>query len=316
MTDGLYDSNPLRAALRACKRHFLFAGLFSGLINILYLVPSIFMLQVYDRVVPTRGVLTLVFITLVILGALATLSVLDQMRNAILLRAAIRLDDEIGPRLVRMTVSTPAAGGHPQQVMRDFDTLRQFLASPALGALFDMPWAPIYIIVATIIHPLLGLATLIGAAILVALAIANDRATRAAAKAAAERSTDTYFAQEAVGSVTDTIRALGMRDALVNQFVASRVQSAAPGRAVPGRYLELARRKVGVRTGDVGFDGFESRKNPVAQRAEPSLSCGLLGRDVVWECHGVSEMNRHLSAVNPSACVFPLAVWTTRPVAR
>ncbi|TXC69764.1 type I secretion system permease/ATPase [Sphingomonas ginsenosidivorax] len=224
------------------RSHVRWAVLFSALVNILYLAPTIYMIQVYDRVVPTRGVLTLVFITLVILGALATLSVLDQMRNAILLRAAIRLDDEIGPRLVRMTVSTPAAGGHPQQVMRDFDTLRQFLASPALGALFDMPWAPIYIIVATIIHPLLGLATLIGAAILVALAIANDRATRAAAKAAAERSTDTYFAQEAVGSVTDTIRALGMRDALVNQFVASRVQSAAPGRAV----AETASRYSGV----------------------------------------------------------------------
>ncbi len=224
------------------RSHVKWAVVFSALVNILYLAPTIYMIQVYDRVVPTRGVLTLVFITLVILGALATLSVLDQMRNAILLRAAVRLDDELGPRLVRMTVSTQTPGAHPQQVMRDFDTLRQFLASPALGALFDMPWAPIYIIVATIIHPLLGLATLVGAAILLALAIANDRATRSAAKAAAERSTDTYFAQEAVGSVTDTIRALGMRDALVNQFVASRVASAAPGRAV----AETASRYSGV----------------------------------------------------------------------
>ena len=160
------------------RSHVRWAVLFSALVNILYLAPTIYMIQVYDRVVPTRGVLTLVFITLVILGALATLSALDQMRNAILLRAAVRLDDELGPRLVRMTVSSQTAGTHPQQVMRDFDTLRQFLASPALGALFDLPWAPIYIIVATIIHPLLGLATLIGAGILLALAIANDRATR------------------------------------------------------------------------------------------------------------------------------------------
>ena len=77
MTDGLYDSNPLRAALRACKRHFLFAGLFSGLINILYLVPSIFMLQVYDRVVPTEGRLTLLFLTLVLLFGLSSLAMLD-----------------------------------------------------------------------------------------------------------------------------------------------------------------------------------------------------------------------------------------------
>ena len=213
------------------RPHLRFAILFSALVNLLYLAPTFYMIQVYDRVVPTRGVLTLVFITLVILFALATLAILDQMRASILLHASVALDEELGPRLVRMTLTSRATGNSPQQVMREFDTLKTILSSPALGALFDLPWTPIYIIVATIIHPWLGLATVLGAVALLVLAIANDRATRAAAKAAADRSSSTYFAQEALGGAIETIRALGMREALVHQFVASRDASSAPGRA-------------------------------------------------------------------------------------
>ena len=211
--------------------HVRYAVLFSAFVNLLYLAPTLYMIQVYDRVVPTRGVPTLVFITLVVLFALATLSLLDQMRNTILQRGAIALDEALGPRLVRMTLTGRPGDPPQQQVMRDFDQVKAMLASPALGALFDLPWAPIYIIVATIIHPLLGLATLIGAAVLLALAIANDRATRAAARTATERAARTYVAQDALGGSVDTIRALGMREALVRQFVAARLASAAPGRA-------------------------------------------------------------------------------------
>lgn len=218
-------------AWRVVGGHVRYAVLFSAFVNVLYLAPTLYMIQVYDRVVPTRGVMTLVFITMVILFALATLSLLDQMRNTILQRASIALDEAFGPRLVRMTL-TGRPGDPPQaQVMRDFDQVKAMLASPSLGALFDMPWAPIYIIVATIIHWLLGLATLVGAAVLVALAISNDRATRAAAKLATERATSAYGAQDALTGSIDTIRALGMREALVRQFVGARLASAAPGRA-------------------------------------------------------------------------------------
>ena len=76
MSDQLYESNPLRAALRACRRHFIYAGVFSGLINVLYLVPSIFMLQVYDRVVPTRGGTTLLVLSLILAISLIVFALL------------------------------------------------------------------------------------------------------------------------------------------------------------------------------------------------------------------------------------------------
>lgn len=227
------------AAWGRTKTHLGFAIFFSALVNLLYLAPTIYMIQVYDRVVPTRGGLTLVFITVVMLFALATLALLDQVRNNILHKASITLDQDLGPRLVRMTLTGQSATAAPQQVMRNFDTIKQMLASPALGAVMDLPWTPIYIIVATIIHPYLGLATVVGAVILLILAIANDRATRAAAKAASDASSSTYFAQEALGGALDTIRALGMREALVRQFVSAREASAAAGRAATqtsGRY--------------------------------------------------------------------------------
>jgi PrtD family type I secretion system ABC transporter len=219
------------AGWRLTKTHLGFAVFFSALVNLLYLAPTIYMIQVYDRVVPTRGGMTLIFVTVVILFALATLALLDQVRNNILHRASITLDQQLGPRLVRMTLTGQSGGGASQQVMRNFDTVKQMLGSPALGAVMDLPWTPIYIIVATIIHPYLGLATIVGAVILLVLAIANDRATRAASKAASEASSSTYFAQEALGGALDTIRALGMREALVRQFVVAREQSAAAGRA-------------------------------------------------------------------------------------
>ena len=78
---------PIRSAMRACKAHFLAAGVFSGLLNVLYLAPTLYMLQVYDRVVPSRGSVTLAMLTLALVLALATLALLDMVRSRLLVRA-------------------------------------------------------------------------------------------------------------------------------------------------------------------------------------------------------------------------------------
>ena len=83
---------PLREALALCGAHLRFAILFSALLNVLYLAPTLYMLQVYDRVVPTRGHLTLLFLTIVLLLALSTLSLLDLARSRLLVRAGVRLE--------------------------------------------------------------------------------------------------------------------------------------------------------------------------------------------------------------------------------
>ncbi|SEN65643.1 ATP-binding cassette, subfamily C, partial [Sphingomonas gellani] len=158
MSDQFYPSNPLHAALRACRRHFIFAGVFSGLINILYLVPSIFMLQVYDRVVPTRGGATLLVLTLILAVSLIVFALLDMVRMRLLLRASIRLEKMAASNILhRILGANGATQIQRAQAMRDFDTLRGTLTGPAIVALFDAPWAPIYIIISYLLHPLIGL---------------------------------------------------------------------------------------------------------------------------------------------------------------
>jgi ATP-binding cassette subfamily C protein len=155
----------LRSAFRKCRSHITGFAIFSGLLNLLFIVPMLYMLQVYDRVVPTRGGGTLLVLTAVLLGGLATLAALDWVRSRLLVRASLRLEHELaGPLLsavlVRADRSMDAVARQP---MRDFDSLRQALTGPALLALCDAPWAPIYIIISTIIHPALGLLVLTGA---------------------------------------------------------------------------------------------------------------------------------------------------------
>jgi ATP-binding cassette subfamily C protein len=166
-------------------------------LNLLFIVPMLYMLQVYDRVIPTRGQGTLLVLTVVLLTGLATLAALDWARSRVLVRASLRLERELaGPLLSAML----ARGDRPmeavaRQPMRDFDTLRQALTGPALLALCDAPWAPIYIIISTIIHPALGLLILAGAALLAAIAWLNERATGRGLRVATEAAHRAYASQ-------------------------------------------------------------------------------------------------------------------------
>src|SRR6476469_2282745 len=120
--------NVLADAVRGCRRHLLFAALFSGLVNVLYLVPSIFMLQVYDRVVPTRGGATLFLLTLVLVVSLIVFALLDMMRMRLLLRCSLRLERRAAPGILLRILGTDAATpGQRSQAMRDFDTIRATL---------------------------------------------------------------------------------------------------------------------------------------------------------------------------------------------
>lgn len=223
MSDFHYEPNPLRAAMRASKRHFVFAGLFSGLINILYLVPSIFMLQVYDRVVPTRGGATLLVLTLILAVSLVVFALLDAVRMRLLLRASIRLEKMAASNILHRILGTGGATPLQRaQAMRDFDTLRGTLTGPAIVALFDAPWAPIYIIISYLLHPLIGLLALVSSLLLIGLAVWSDLATKKQLNETAQRSTASYRSQDYSIQASEVARALGMRDALVTRHLVER----------------------------------------------------------------------------------------------
>src|SRR5947208_9318824 len=147
---GIELPRVLADALADCRQHFVAAAVFSLLINILYLAPTLYMLQVYDRVVPTAGKMTLLFVTLALALALLALSSLDMVRNRLLIRAGQRIDALIAPRILKQMMAQDS--GVAAQAMRDFDSVRAAISTPAIAAVFDLPWTPVFLLVAFLLH--------------------------------------------------------------------------------------------------------------------------------------------------------------------
>jgi ATP-binding cassette subfamily C protein len=215
---------PLSEAIRACRGHLGFAALFSAALNVLYLAPTLYMLQVYDRVVPTRGRLTLVFLTLALLLALGALSALDFMRGRLLVRMGLRLERELAGAVLDASLARPAGARDVlvNRAMREFDVMRQAFTGAGILALFDAPWSPIYLVVSYCIHPALGALTLVGAAILAGLAVLNEVAAHGALRRANEAASASYLSQQHSAVSADVIRALGMRRAMVTRHLQER----------------------------------------------------------------------------------------------
>jgi ATP-binding cassette subfamily C protein len=217
-------SDIVAGALSACRRHFLAVAIFSALLNLLFLVPMLYMLQIYDRVIPTRGNTTLFFLTIVLLFALGTLAFLDFVRSRLLVRASIRLDRQLAGVLLDTSLARRdrTFDAVARQSMREFDTLRQALTGPAILALCDAPWSPIYILVCFLIHPLIGVLVLVGAALLAIVAYRNSSATSEPLRNASEAAARAYASQEQVLAGAENVRALGMRRAMVRRHLAER----------------------------------------------------------------------------------------------
>ncbi len=215
-------SDPLAGALQACRRHFTGVLLFSALMNLLVVVPMLYMLQIYDRVVPTRGLTTLFFITLVLVFALATSAILDLVRGRLLVRASMRLDRILAGPTLEAALMQRAGSTASRQAIREFDILRQTLSGPAVLALADLPWSPLFVLICFLIHPLIGVLVAVGGTLLVVVTLLNQRATTDRLKRANEAAAIFYARQEEVMRHADAVTALGMRQAMVGRHVAER----------------------------------------------------------------------------------------------
>jgi len=174
--------------LLSFKGTFYTIGTFSAIINLLALVPSLYMLQVYDRVITSRNEVTLLMLTLLMLGAFLFSSALEMIRSFVLVRIGARFDMQLNRRLYTAAFeqNLKMTGASAGQALNDLTTLRQFLTGSALFAFFDAPWFPIYLIVIFMFEPWLGLFALAGVSILIVLAIVNERVTYAPLKEANE----------------------------------------------------------------------------------------------------------------------------------
>src|SRR5476649_2143525 len=177
----------LGEALRACRSAFIGVGIMSCMINLLYLTGSIFMLEVYDRVLPSRSVPTLVGLAILAGGLYVAQGVLDLIRGRILIRIGTALDETLNARVFETVVRLPLlVGGRNEglQPLRDLDNVRSFLSSMGPGAFFDLPWLPFYLAICFAFHVIIGLTALIGAIILVTLTVVTEFMSRAPAREA------------------------------------------------------------------------------------------------------------------------------------
>lgn len=214
---ALNHGDEFASALRQCKRLIWAAAAFSGAVNLLFLASPIYLLEVYNRVVPSGSIETLIGISVGLVIALATMGALDAVRAKLLIRAAARLDRVLAHRVFEAIIDlAPRYGAVSRnaQMLRDLDQFRTALAGQGTQFFFDVPWMPLFLIVLFLIAPILGLIALVGAAVLLALAFWNDRRTRACADAATQAANRSYRFTDAVARFAGPVRAMGMTDAL------------------------------------------------------------------------------------------------------
>ena len=214
-------------ALYTCRSAFTAAGVFSLFINLLMLIPSIYMLQIYDRVLSSRNETTLIVLTLVCVALIGVYAALEMVRSQILVRIGGKLDELLRGRVFgavfKISVTRPDAGS--SQALRDLDTVREFLTGQGLFAFFDAPWMPIYFGLVFLIHPLLGVVSLIGGVAIFGLALANEVATRTILRDAtiqgigAARFVDTSLRN------VEALEAMGMLGAIYKRWQLKRYRS-------------------------------------------------------------------------------------------
>jgi len=210
---NLEANDPVTVGLRASARRLLGVAVFSGAINLLTLSGSFYMLQVYDRVIPSRNIATLVGLSLIVLLAYLLQGYLEALRVRMLSRIGTLFDASLQEPIHVALAVLPLKGSKPalaQQPLRDLDQVRLFLSGMGPTAFLDMPWLPIFLIALFMFHPLIGTVALIGASSIVGVTLLTDRQSRAAAKTMAESGAQRQVLADATRHHAEVIRALGM----------------------------------------------------------------------------------------------------------
>jgi ATP-binding cassette, subfamily C, bacterial exporter for protease/lipase len=220
----------LAKALGDFKGAFRTVGIFSAIINLMLLVPSLYMLQVYDRVLASRNETTLLMLTVIVLGAFLFMSALEYIRSLVLIRVGAQLDMKLNRRVYTAAFeqNLKKAGGNAGQALQDLTTLRQFITGNGLFAFFDTPWFPVYLAVIFLFNPWLGLFALCGTLILIALAVANEMISK---KPLAEANSLSMSAgNQATNNLrnAEVIQAMGMLPAMMRRWF-----------KLHGRFLQL-----------------------------------------------------------------------------
>ena len=206
-------SSELATALGACRRAFFAIALFSGMSNLLMLTGALFMLEVYDRVLPSRSVPTLVALLILVAVLYGAQGIIDLIRSRILVRIGHSLDESMSARVYDTIVRLPlkvGAKGDGTQPIRDLDTVRGFLSGSGPIAFFDLPWMPVYLAICFLFHTYIGLTALFGAIVLVILTVVTEVKTRRPTRSASQFAAARNALLDASRRNAEAITAMGM----------------------------------------------------------------------------------------------------------
>lgn len=218
----------LNAARRESRPLFIVAFVFSIFVNLLMLTGPLYMLQVYDRVLGSRSEETLVALSILVVFLYAMMGLLDYARGRILSRIGARLQDKLDRRvfsaMLRKSNLMPKSGDN-NTGLRDLEAVQSFLSSPALLALFDMPWTPFFLAAIFIFHPWLGYLAVAGGALLVLLTLINQRSTRQPQLEAGIYGLQANRLSDEIMDETEVIAGMGMREASFDRWQKLRAES-------------------------------------------------------------------------------------------
>jgi ATP-binding cassette subfamily C exporter for protease/lipase len=198
--------------LMSFRREFIAVGLFSGIANLLMLTPTIYMLQVYDRVLVSQSELTLLAVSLIALFMLALMAFTEWIRSRVLVRIGLRLDQQLGGRVFAagFDASLATTEQTPARAAADMLQVRQFITGQGVFAFFDAPWIPVYLAVAFVLHPVLGFVALAFAAVQVLLAWLGHQRTAEPTHQATRAATDANMYLQGKLRNVETLEAMGM----------------------------------------------------------------------------------------------------------
>jgi len=249
--------------LHRCGRTFLAVGIFSGLINLLALTGSLYMLQVYDRVLPSRSVPTLVGLTVLMLMLYTANGLLDLFRTRIMARVGVRIDQELSNRVFGAVQTLPLRtrqGSDGMQPVRDLDHIRMFLSGVGPTALFDLPWIPIYLAAIFALHPMLGLFAIAGALLLVALTWLTEMKSAGPILASAQSGSRRLAFGEQTRRNAEVIRAMGLGERmnerwqrLSGRYLADQLKAADAAGGI-GTVTKILR--MGLQSGILGLGAY------------------------------------------------------------
>ena len=209
------EENELRAALQASRWAFVSIGIFSFVINILMLTGPLFMLQIYDRVLTSRSMPTLIAMFVLVAGLFTILGILELVRSRVLVRIGTQIDERLSGRVFESVMRqslNPSRNAASAAALKELDTLRQFLTGAGPFALFDAPWVPVYIAVIFLFHWTLGILAVAGAVVLFIVAILNDYLSRKPLARASSAMMSSAHIAEAGRRNAEVLAAIGMME--------------------------------------------------------------------------------------------------------